>query len=76
MVVYHEFSNPYELEVGMSDMDGYYKLQDEKRGENRTVVRFGFDYSLKDKMNVSANLMMNIDHEYRSGANIDLKYNF
>ncbi|MBR1840772.1 MAG: hypothetical protein IJ778_01410 [Alphaproteobacteria bacterium] len=76
VAVYHEFSNPYELEVGMSDMDGYYKLQDEKRGENRTVVRFGFDYSLKDKMNVSANLMTNIDHEYRSGANIDLKYNF
>lgn len=76
VAVYHEFGNPYELEVGMSGMDGHYKLQDEKRGDNRTVVRFGFDYSLKDNMNVSANWLTNIDREYRTGANIDLKYNF
>lgn len=76
VAVYHEFANPYELEVGMSGMDGYYKLQDEKRSDNRAVVRFGFGYELKDNIDVSASWLTNVDHEYRTDANVDLKYHF
>ena len=76
VAVYHEFANPYELEVGMSGMDGYYKLQDEKRSDNRAVVRFGFGYELKDNVDVSASWLTNIDREYRTDANVDLKYHF
>ena len=76
VAVYHEFANPYELEVGMSGMDGYYKLQDEKRSDNRAVVRFGFGYELKDNVDVSASWLTNIDREYRTDANLDLKYHF
>ncbi|MEE6207624.1 MAG: autotransporter outer membrane beta-barrel domain-containing protein, partial [Alphaproteobacteria bacterium] len=76
VAVYHEFANPYQLKVGMNDMDGYYKLQDEKRSDNRTVVRFGLGYELKDNIDVSTSWLTNIDREYRTDANLDLKYRF
>ena len=76
VAVYHEFANPYELDVAMNGMSGTYRLQDEKRSDNRAVVRFGFDYELKDNVDVSASWLTNIDHEYRTDASIDMKYHF
>ena len=76
VTVYHEFANPYELDVAMSGMSGTYRLHDEKRSDNRAVVRLGFDYKLKDDLDVTAHLLTNIDREYRTDAGIDLKYHF
>ncbi|MBR4624877.1 MAG: autotransporter domain-containing protein, partial [Alphaproteobacteria bacterium] len=76
VTVYHEFANPYELDVAMSGMSGTYRLHDEKRSDNRIVARFGFDYKLKDDLDVTAHLLTNIDREYRTDAGIDLKYHF
>ena len=76
VTVYHEFANPYELDVAMSGMSGTYRLHDEKRSDNRTVARFGFNYKLKDDLDVTAHLLTNIDREYRTDAGIDLKYHF
>ena len=76
VTVYHEFANPYELDVAMSSMSGTYRLHDEKRSDNRTVARFGFNYMLKDDLDVTAHLLTNIDREYRTDAGIDLKYHF
>ncbi|MBR1374264.1 autotransporter outer membrane beta-barrel domain-containing protein, partial [bacterium] len=76
VAVYHEFANPYELDVAMNGMSGTYRLQDEKRSDNRAVVRFGFDYELKDNVDVSASWLTNIDREYRTDASIDMKYHF
>lgn len=76
VTVYHEFANPYELDVAMSGMSGTYRLHDEKRSDNRTVARFGFNYKLKDNLDVSASWLTNIDREYRTDASIDMKYHF
>ena len=76
VAVYHEFANPYELDVAMNGMSGTYRLQDEKRSDNRAVVRFGFGYELKDNIDVSASWLTNIDREYRTDASIDMKYHF
>ena len=76
VAVYHEFANPYELDVAMNGMSGTYRLHDEKRSDNRTVARFGFNYKLKDDIDVTAHLLTNIDREYRTDAGIDLKYHF
>ena len=76
LAFYHEFANPYELDVSMSEMDGTYRLHDEKRHDNRTVVRFGFDYELGEDVDVSASLLSNIDGEYRTDAACDIKYHF
>ena len=76
VAVYHEFANPYELNVAMNGMSGTYRLQDEKRSDNRAVVRFGFGYELEDNVDISASWLTNIDREYRTDAKIDLKYSF
>ena len=76
LAMYHEFANPYELKVGMSGMDGTYTLRDDRRSDNRAVVRFGFGYEFGEDIDVSANLITNIDREYRTDAGIDMKYHF
>ena len=76
VAVYHEFADPYELDVAMNGMSGTYRLQDEKRSDNRAVVRFGFGYELKDNIDVLASWLTNIDREYRTDASIDMKYHF
>ncbi len=76
IMAYQEFANPYELDISMSGMDGTYRLQDEKRGDNRAAIRFGMDYKVNESTSVSANLLTNIDHEYRTDAGINLKYAF
>ena len=73
---YHEFANPYEIDVCMSDMDGMYRLHDEKRHNNRTVIRAGFDYEYSKTIEMSASLLSNIDGEYRTDAVCDVKYHF
>ncbi|MBR6356264.1 MAG: autotransporter outer membrane beta-barrel domain-containing protein [Alphaproteobacteria bacterium] len=74
--VYHEFADPYALNVAMNGMSGTYQLRDDKRGDNRAVVRFGFGYKLKDYLDFSANLLTDISREYRTDAGLDLKYSF
>ena len=74
--VYHEFADPYELKVGMTGMNGTYTLRDEKRSDNRAVARFGFGYEFGEDIDVTANLITNIDREYRTDAGIDMKYHF
>lgn len=76
VTLYHEFANPYELDVSMSELDGSYRLHDEKRHDNRTVIRFGFDYELDKDVDVSASIMNNIDGECRTDAVCDIKYHF
>ena len=76
VAVYHEFADPYELDVAMNGMSGTYRLHDKKRSDNRAAIRFGFGYELKDYIDVTANLLTNIDREYRTDASIDMKYHF
>jgi hypothetical protein len=76
VAVYHEFAEPYELDVAMNGMTGSYRLHDEKRSDNRAAVRFGFGYMLKDYFDVTAKLLTNIDREYRTDVGIEMKYHF
>ena len=73
---YHEFANPYELDVSMSEMDGTYRLHDEKRHNNRVAARFGFDYMLRKDIDISMSMLSNIDGECRTDAVCDMKYHF
>ena len=73
---YHEFANPYELDISMSEMDGTYRLHDEKRHANRVAARFGFDYKLRKDIDVSMSMLSNIDGECRTDAVCDMKYHF
>ena len=73
---YHEFANPYDLDVSMSEMDGTYRLHDEKRHANRVAARVGFDYNLRNDVDVSMSMLSNIDGECRTDAVCDMKYHF
>ena len=75
VAMYHEFANPYALTLGMNGMDGSFTVRDEKRTDNRAVVRTGFEFT-QGKLSLLGNLMAYIDSEYRTNATLDLKYNF
>lgn len=75
VAMYHEFANPYALTLGINGMDGSFTVRDEKRTDNRAVVRTGFEFT-QGKLSLLGNLMAYIDREYRTNATLDLKYNF
>ena len=76
MSFYKEFADPYDLKVGMNEMNGNYKLKDEKHGDKRTVLRFGAGYNIKENLDISAILRTNIDREYRTDTGLSLNYHF
>ena len=76
LAFYHEFANPYELDIRMSELEGTYRLHDEKRHNNRVAARFGFDYELLNNIDVSMSVLSNIDGECRTDAVCDIKYHF
>lgn len=73
---YHEFANPYELELGMNGMSGTYTMRDDRHGKNRSVVRLGLGYQLQDYLDINAQLLSNIDREDQTDASVDMKYYF
>ncbi|MBR5598941.1 MAG: autotransporter outer membrane beta-barrel domain-containing protein, partial [Alphaproteobacteria bacterium] len=75
VAMYHEFADPYKLQVGMDGMSGKFDIRDENRSDNRAVIRAGVNFD-RDNISLGANVMSYIDKEYRTNATIDFKYNF
>ena len=75
VAAYHEFADPYRLEVGMEGMDGTFLLRDEKRSDNRGVVRAGFNYDWDD-YSLYGSFMSYIDREIRSTLKTGFKWKF
>ena len=73
---YKEFADPYNLNVSMNEMNGAYKIKDEKHGDKRTVLRFGAGYNVKENLDISAMIRTNIDREYRTDTGVSLNYHF
>ena len=76
VAVYHEFADPYALELGMNGMDGSFTVRDERRKDNRAVIRTGFDYGLGDDITLIGSFATYIDGTTHNNANLDFKYNF
>ncbi len=49
IMAYHEFLDPYELELSMRGMEGSWKVRDEKRRSERLAIRNSFEYSIQLK---------------------------
>ena len=75
VALYHEFADPYTMELGMQDMAGSFKLRDERRKDNRAVVRTGFDYQMGD-ITVEGSFATFVDGTTHTKAGLDLRYNF
>ncbi|MBR6412251.1 MAG: autotransporter outer membrane beta-barrel domain-containing protein, partial [Alphaproteobacteria bacterium] len=75
VAAYHEFADPYKLRVGMDGMDGTFMLRDEKRSDNRGVVRAGFDYDWSD-YSLYGSIMSYIDKEVRTSLKSGFKWKF
>ena len=73
--VYHEFADPYQLEVGLTGMDGSFMLRDEERSDNRAVVRAGFDYAEED-YSIYGSFISYIDREVRTALKSGFKWKF
>ncbi len=76
VAVYHEFADPYEMELGMNGMTGGFNIRDERRKDNRAVIRTGFDYRLGEKLTLIGTVAAYIDGTTHNNANLDFKYNF
>lgn len=72
---YHEFADPYKMEVGMRGMDGRFTLRDENRTKNRAVARAGFNFD-EGVYSVYGNIISYIDGEVRAKAKIGVEYKF
>jgi len=75
MAAYHEFADPYRVKVGMRGMEGAFTLRDEKRSQNRGVIRAGFDYVYRD-LSLYGSFISYIDHEARTSAKTGMKWKF
>jgi len=75
VAAYHEFADPYKLDVGMTGMDGSFTLRDENRSDNRGVIRAGFDYDWND-YTLYGSFMSYIDREIRTSVKSGLKWKF
>lgn len=75
LTMYHEFADPYKMQVGVCGMSGEFNIRDEKRSDNRAVIRTGLSY-VNDNISLSGNVMSYIDKEYRTNAVLDFKYAF
>ena len=73
--VYHEFADPYQLEVGLTGMDGSFMLQDEERSDNRAVIRAGFDYAEED-YSIYGSFISYVDREVRTALKSGMKWRF
>ena len=76
VALYHEFANPYELELGMNGMDGNFTIRDERRKDNRMVLRTGFDYGLGTDISLLGSIASYLDGTTHTNATLDLRYNF
>ncbi len=73
--MYHEFADPYTMELGMQDMNGSLKLRDERRKDNRALVRTGFDYQMDDIV-IEGSFASFVDGTTHTKAGLDFRYNF
>ncbi|MBQ7412843.1 MAG: hypothetical protein IJV07_01020 [Alphaproteobacteria bacterium] len=72
---YHEFADPYRLDVGMNGLMGTFRLRDEKRSDNRGIIRLGLDYDYRD-LSVYGSFISYIDREVRSAVKSGMKLKF
>lgn len=72
---YHEFADPYKVEVGIRTMNGKFVLKDEDRTRNRAVARAGFEFDEGD-YSLYGNVVSYIDGEVRAKAKVGLQYVF
>jgi len=75
VAVYHEFADPYKMELGMAGMDGSFTLRDENRSDNRGVIRLGVDYQ-RNNYSLYGSVMSYIDREVRSAIKTGFKWSF
>lgn len=74
--VYHEFANPYDIEVGMNGMNGYFTQHDNKRSRDRAVIRSGFDFTYGKNLSFFGRISAYIDREYLTDVDVGLQYAF
>ena len=75
VMAYHEFADPYELKLAMRGMDGSWRIRDDRRRDDHIAVRGGFEYAL-EPFDVYANIYSYIDSEYRTKADLGIRYHF
>ena len=75
-MLYHEFANPYELDLSMNGMDGSFRISDERRIADRAVLRTGFDYKFDQNMSVTGGFAAYFDGTQSTKANLNFKYDF
>ncbi len=75
VVVYHEFADPYLLNVGMNGMQGSFTLRDDAHSQNRAVIRAGFDYK-QENLSLYGALTSYIDNEVRTNIKSGMNWTF
>ena len=75
VAAYHEFADPYMLNVGMNGMTGHFTLRDDEHSDNRVVTRLSVNYDHQD-YSLYGSFISYWDQVVRSKANLGLKWKF
>ena len=57
-------------------MSGSFKIRDERRKDNRAVIRAGFDYNFGEDFSLLGAIASYIDGTTHTNANLDFRFNF
>ncbi len=74
-MMYHEFANPYDLEMNINGMSGSFTLRDEKRQDDYMVLRSKFSYDFNN-ISLYGDFLSYVDSQYRSRIDLGFKYSF
>ena len=74
-MLYHEFSDPYDLKMSMNEMSGNFKIRNEEQNDNYLVLRSKLSYEIGD-ISIYGGFLSYINRNYHTKADLGFKYAF
>lgn len=74
-MIYHEFSDPYDLKMSMNEMSGNFKIRNEEQNDNYLVLRSKLSYEIGD-ISIYGGFLSYINRNYHTKADLGFKYAF
>ncbi len=74
-MLYHEFSDPYDLKMSMNEMSGNFKIRNEEQNDNYLVFRSKLSYEIGD-ISIYGGFLSYINRNYHTKADLGFKYAF
>lgn len=75
VMAYHEFANPYEMQLRMQGMRGSFTVRDENQSDNRVMFKTGFTYE-QEEVSVYGDVMSELRDDFNASVRTGVKVQF